>query len=337
MSKLPSEMYQVHEILDRYLIIHDKIFKFSLSKTILFSGLFKRIDYGQHLRELGSLVYALEQVANSSSKSAGVPNVFRQYVMALLKTMQFLRDICKKLYDKSQGHFQSYTTHQYKSDVAMYRRLVEEYRSLELALNKYIRFEAKDLEIASKGMASPKEETTESNIARFIAAAIFNDIKDTYDDFVGSLEEVDPLDLLADSYLYYHPDDMKEEIAIAVLYLNQELTYRLFPADQAKRLSALCFNEFMEWIETFDREAVTGLLNQCGNEMDSPPIPPPPENLLEPLAAYLYQSFGINPIYSEELDQRIPSSFLVTVISEYVVSFMVCWNELLEDYEIISD
>jgi len=139
MSELPSEIYQVHEILDRYIAIHDKIFKFSLRKAIPIPGIFKSIDYGQHFKELGSLVSALEQVADATSNGAGVPSVFQQYVTALLKTMQFLRDMCKQLHDKSQGDLQSYSMQQYKSDVAIYERLVEEYRSLGSALNDYIR------------------------------------------------------------------------------------------------------------------------------------------------------------------------------------------------------
>jgi hypothetical protein len=139
MSELPDEMYQVHEILDRYITIHDKIFKFSLRKAIPIPGIFKPIDYDQHFRELGSLVSALEQVANSASNKTGGTNIFQHYVTALLKTIRFLRDMCKQLYDKSQGDLQSYSMQQYKSDVAMYERLVKEYCSLGLALNEYIR------------------------------------------------------------------------------------------------------------------------------------------------------------------------------------------------------
>ena len=139
MSELPSEMYQVHAILERYVAIHDKIFRFSLRKAIPIPGLFKPIDYGQHFKELDSLVSALEQLAISTSNRAGVPIVFHQYVTALLRTMQFLRDMSRRLYDKTQGDLQSYTMGQYKSDVTAYERLVEEYGELGSTLNEYIR------------------------------------------------------------------------------------------------------------------------------------------------------------------------------------------------------
>ena len=139
MSELPSEIYKVHEILNRYIAVHDKIFKFSLRKVVPIPGLFKSIDYGQHFGELGSLVSALERVVNSTSNRADVPGVFQRYASALIKAMQSLRDMCKQLHDKSQGDLQSYTAHQYKSDVAIYDKLVEEYRSLGSTLNEYIR------------------------------------------------------------------------------------------------------------------------------------------------------------------------------------------------------
>jgi len=139
MSELPSEIYQVHAMLDKYIAIHDKIFKFSLRKAVPIPGLFKPIDYGQHFRELDSLVSALEQLVISTSNKAGVSSVFQQYVTALLKTMQFLRDMCRRLYDKSQGELQSYTMGQYKSDVTTYEGLVEKYRFLGSTLNEYIR------------------------------------------------------------------------------------------------------------------------------------------------------------------------------------------------------
>jgi len=139
MSDLPSEMYQVHAILERYVAIHDKIFKFSLRKAIPIPGIFKPIDYGQHFREIDSLVSILEQLAISASNRAGVPSVFQQYLTALLETMQFLRDMCRRLYDKSQGDLQSYTMRQYQSDVTTYEGLVEKYRSLGSTLNEYIR------------------------------------------------------------------------------------------------------------------------------------------------------------------------------------------------------
>jgi hypothetical protein len=139
MAELPSEMYQVQAILDRYIVIHDKIFKFSLRKAIPIPGIFKPIDFGQHFRDLDSLASELEQVAICTSDRAEVPEVFQQYVNALLRTIQFLRDMCNRLYDKSEGDLQSYKMNQYKADVSEYEGLVEKYCLLGSELNEYVR------------------------------------------------------------------------------------------------------------------------------------------------------------------------------------------------------
>jgi hypothetical protein len=110
-----------------------------LRKAIPIPGLFKPIDYGQYFRELDSLSSELGKLAISASSKAGIPSVFEQYVTALLNTIQFLRDMCRRLYDKSQGDLQSYTIGQYESDVTTYEGLVEKYRPLGSALNESIR------------------------------------------------------------------------------------------------------------------------------------------------------------------------------------------------------
>ena len=127
-------MDQVHLILERYIAIHEKIFKFSWRKAIPIPGLFKPIDYGQHFVELNSLVSALEELADSANNRAGATSAFQQYVTALLDAMRFLRDMCKRLYDKKQGILKGYTIDQYESDVTTYQGLVAKYRALGLKL-----------------------------------------------------------------------------------------------------------------------------------------------------------------------------------------------------------
>jgi hypothetical protein len=132
-------MDQVHLILERYIAIHEKIFKFSLRKAIPIPGLFKPIDYGQHFVELNSLVSALEEVADSANNGTQATSASQQYVTALLNIMKVLRDMCKRLYDKSQGNLKNYSIDQYESDVTTYHGLLAKYRSLGLKFNEYNR------------------------------------------------------------------------------------------------------------------------------------------------------------------------------------------------------
>lgn len=139
MFELPNEIYQTHEILEKYIVIHDKIFKFSWRKAIPIPGLFKPINYGQHADDLDFLASALEEIISKVEKKADVPDMFVQYITALFNTIKFLSHMCNRLYYKSQGDLQSYTLDQYNSDMAIYERLVDNYRSLGTELNQYTR------------------------------------------------------------------------------------------------------------------------------------------------------------------------------------------------------
>jgi hypothetical protein len=75
MSGLPSEIYQVNSILDRYIVIHDAIFKFSLRKAIPIPGVFKPIDYWQHLRVLDALVSELQEIVEHNHRSKCFPAI----------------------------------------------------------------------------------------------------------------------------------------------------------------------------------------------------------------------------------------------------------------------
>jgi len=138
MTTYINELYEVHGILDRYIIIHDTIFKFSWRQTIPIPGFFKPIHYGQHVDALNTLISSLDNLSTSVSKNDDAPDVFNQYILSLLETMKFLRNMCSRLYDKSQGDLQSYPMDQYRADVATYERLVEKYHTLGATLNQYI-------------------------------------------------------------------------------------------------------------------------------------------------------------------------------------------------------
>ena len=195
-----------------------------------------------------------------------------------------------------------------------------------------------NFDIATEGIGPlKKKRITESEAASEIIDEIFEDIDNTYPEFVESLKAADPSELLEFSSLYDNPEDSKMFIATSILFINQAMLHYLLPADQANRLSTYCLDAFVEEYDTWDKKFVETVLRRYHSVMVSPPIPPPPENPVEPLAVKLYQQLGIKLIYSEELDEEIPSPVLITVISEYLVSFMGYWERLLDEYEIILD
>lgn len=138
MTEIPNEMYQLHSILERYISIHDKIFKFSFKKALPIPGIFKDINFGKHFRELDSLASSLDHLIILKSNKTGIPEVFQQYTQALLKAIKFLRDICARLDDMSKGDLKDYKWKQYKADLDQYHVIVERYRKFGSALNEYI-------------------------------------------------------------------------------------------------------------------------------------------------------------------------------------------------------
>lgn len=138
MAWLSDEIHTVYGILKKYVTIHDAIFKFSWRKAVPIPGLFKPINYGQHAADLNSLISSLDKLTAGSEIRTGVPDIFSKYILALVNAMRFLRDMCKRLYDLSEGNPQGYTMDLHKSNVAEYEKLVETYYSLGTELNQHL-------------------------------------------------------------------------------------------------------------------------------------------------------------------------------------------------------
>ncbi|MGB3194013.1 MAG: hypothetical protein WBC39_01830 [Phycisphaerae bacterium] len=138
MVPVPDEMLEAHAILSQYVAVHDEIFKFSWRKVLPIPGIFKPIDYGRHHSQLTSLSTRLERVLESLRRIPDAPAIFPVYVAALLDTVAYLRDMCQKLYEKSQGDMASYSKEAYRRDVDTYHELVNAYRSLGAQVNRYV-------------------------------------------------------------------------------------------------------------------------------------------------------------------------------------------------------
>lgn len=136
--KMTNEIEEVHEILEKYIAIHDAVFKRSWRKAIPLPGLFKPIKYGQHAAALNSLVSAIDRVAVGLGVKVGVPDILSRYIAALTDAMKTLCDMCTRLYGMSEGDTQGYTLGLHKEKVAEYEGLVERYYALGAELNRYL-------------------------------------------------------------------------------------------------------------------------------------------------------------------------------------------------------
>lgn len=149
MNNLAKTSSQVKAILQDYISIHNQIFKPSVRKSITLPGVFKAIDFGKHYDDLGILSEGLEEVI--SSDDIEQQSIFMEYTEALLRTVDELREICEKLFEKSQGAG-NYTMEEYKADVASYQDSAEKYMKLGKDLHRYLAENG----IMSRGVSRPK-------------------------------------------------------------------------------------------------------------------------------------------------------------------------------------
>ncbi len=135
MNNIPSVLFQIHEILNEYGVIHDAVFKSSWRKAIPIPGIFKPIDYLSHMEQMSELELRFNQIASTTNLEE-LPPIFPQYAYALSEAMHAFFELCSNLHSKSNGG--SYSMAQYKSDTASYQVLIDNYSTLGVELNKQL-------------------------------------------------------------------------------------------------------------------------------------------------------------------------------------------------------
>ena len=136
---------QVNEILSKYIFIHDDIFKLSIRKLIPIPGIFKKIDFKTHYKNLGTLSEELSKIENEIGKtqnnSSEKPNTLfvstlGKYAASLNKTIKKLYSISHSMYKKSEGEI--YSVHEYNQEMDIYNQYIEQYRNIGLELNSLL-------------------------------------------------------------------------------------------------------------------------------------------------------------------------------------------------------
>ena len=139
MPDLPNELIRVNAILHEYVAIHDAIFKFSWRKALPIPGLFKPTDFGSHFKVLSRLASKLAALTSALKEDSGSFEGSHQYAASLLETVQALREICRRFYEKSQGQLSKYPMAEYNADLKTYEGLVNRCQELGVALNRQMR------------------------------------------------------------------------------------------------------------------------------------------------------------------------------------------------------
>jgi hypothetical protein len=128
----------VRHILHEYVAIHDAIFKFAWRKAIPIPGLFKPTDFGAHVKDLSRLASKLITISSALKTDPGVLEGVQQYAASLLEAVQALRDICRRFYEKSQGHLSQYPMAEYNADLKVYEGLLNKCQEFGMALNRQL-------------------------------------------------------------------------------------------------------------------------------------------------------------------------------------------------------
>ena len=135
MEAIPKKMFEVNDIVKRYTNIHNEFFKSSWLKFI--PGMAKPIDYGKHFENLSNLAERLQGIEGTLKEDNELDTPFGKYVHGVLETISFLKDMSKKLQEKSQGAT-GYPDQAYKEDTDLYNKLAANHRSLAAEFNKTI-------------------------------------------------------------------------------------------------------------------------------------------------------------------------------------------------------
>ena len=144
MNEIIEIAVEVDDILSNYVVVHDKVYKFSIRKILPIPGIFQPIDFACHYHHLDSLRSELGLVGTkistwimtttADSSEYEFLTQMQKYVLALSDTISQLAVICLNMSDMSQAEH-IYSPAAYKKDTRAYKDSVVRYRHLGTCLN----------------------------------------------------------------------------------------------------------------------------------------------------------------------------------------------------------
>ncbi|HEY3315280.1 MAG TPA: hypothetical protein VGL40_08420 [Bacillota bacterium] len=145
MAQMRETAIQVNSLLTAYIAIHDDIYGASIRKIIPIPGIFRKINYCQHmvlLEQISSQLQVCEAEAMKGFSEGGAQARFAsalaQYTRALNATVTHLQRMTDLLCRKAQGEH-CYSRHAYNSDCDQYNQLVQQYIQMGDSLNEVVR------------------------------------------------------------------------------------------------------------------------------------------------------------------------------------------------------
>jgi hypothetical protein len=131
---------EIGNLLNRYIVVHDAVFKTLLRNVIPIPGIFKPINFQQHFE---SLSFIGEEARGVLQRVRGSPLCENEFAITLLAygsafqdALNGLREMCGNLFQKADRTI-DYNKAQYNHDFEEYQRLVARYQALGIRLNSY--------------------------------------------------------------------------------------------------------------------------------------------------------------------------------------------------------
>ena len=142
-NELKSIAVEVNDLLDKYITIHDAVFKFSWRKIIPLPFIFKAIDFNslhiqakQILSELEACNQRIDTlIENTTQKERRFARCLSEYCMALIETVSLLKEILYQLYLKGESS-NKYSLSEYNKQCALYKDAISNYTSMGNQLNE---------------------------------------------------------------------------------------------------------------------------------------------------------------------------------------------------------
>jgi len=137
---------EIHELLNKYIIIHDAVFKFSLREIIPLPFIFNPIDFYSLHDESKNIISELETCNNQidNLKKEIVEddrqfiNILSEYCVALIETVSLLNKIIFRLYLKGERS-NRYSWWEYNKHCNLYKNSVKKYKIIGHKINEFFK------------------------------------------------------------------------------------------------------------------------------------------------------------------------------------------------------
>jgi len=145
-QELETKIFNVHQLLREYIIIHDKIFAHQNGIIGIIKKIFIPMDFNSYTNVLTEIINNLvdiektlleENIVLLSDQEKNLQEILNLYIYDLKKTIIKLRDISESLSKKADGEY--YPLSEYKQELSEYNELVNIYRLTGNKLNDLYR------------------------------------------------------------------------------------------------------------------------------------------------------------------------------------------------------